>query len=143
MPACLKTPVYMFTVSQHLYVVIQAHLFARLQYAAFPLGITGIQARHALAVSQSCHMATQACLLLCLPCEHLFVSLLYSSTATWCRGLTCSYLCLSQHCHVAAHACLVCMPTTSQGYYSEAPAHLYAHLIVTHLTMRQPRLVHM
>lgn len=49
-PACLKTPVCMSTVSQHFYVVIHAHLFARLQCAAFPLGITGIP-MHALAVS--------------------------------------------------------------------------------------------
>lgn len=85
-------------------------------------------------------MAAQACLLLCLPYEHLSECLPCPSTAPWWRGLTCSYPCLSQHRHIAAHACLVCLPATSQGYYTEAQACLYAHLIAIHLTMRQSRL---
>lgn len=43
-----------------------------------------------------------------------------------------------QHCHVAAHACLVSMPAMSQGHHMEAC--LYAHLMLIHFTVWQPRL---
>lgn len=77
--ACLKAPACTSTVSQHLHVAVQKHLFAHLPRPVLPFGTVGMPA-HPLALSKCHHMAAQACLLLCLPGEHLFARLPCSST---------------------------------------------------------------
>lgn len=77
--ACLKAPACTSTVSQHLHVAVQKHLFAHLPRPVLPFGMVGMPA-YPLALSKCHHMAAQACLLLCLPGKHLFARLPCSST---------------------------------------------------------------
>lgn len=85
---------------------------------------------------------------------HLGMHMLSPRAATWRHRRACYCACpmntCLNACHVPAlphggvglhaHIHAYLNTATSQGYYTEAQACLYAHLIAAHLTMRQSRL---